>query len=185
MNEPKAPFQTLGTHLKYLREQLKESCAEVAGAVELDETQLANIEAGLERPAEEVLLLLISHFEMADHEAVQLWESAGYTGEVPEQLQPKDLQSGKTVVMLLGMDTRTMYTDGIEVSSSPAGINLTFTQIGGQEQPLQVGRFGMSYEQAEQVLRALYHGIETGKHLNQPKQLPPQATDCPHPGHSH
>lgn len=183
MNEPKAPFQTLGTHLKYLREQLKESRAEVAGAVEIEEAQLASIEAGLERPAEEVLLLLISHFEMPDPEAVQLWESAGYEGEVPDQLQPKDMQNGaKTVVMLLGVDTRTMYTDGVEISAGPAGVNLTFTQAGGDE-PQTIGRFGMSYDQAEQVLRALYHSIETGKQLNQPKQLPPHASDCPHHHH--
>jgi len=76
------PFKTLGTHLKYLREQVRESLAEVSGAVEIDVNVLERIEQGFERPSEDILLLLISHFAMPDQEAVQLWELAGYDGDV-------------------------------------------------------------------------------------------------------
>src|SRR5438309_12010771 len=88
MNEPQganAPFKTLGTHLKYLREQSNESLAEVSGAVEIAEDALMRIEDGQERPEEDILLLLINHFAMPDQEAVQLWELAGYDG-TPEHL---------------------------------------------------------------------------------------------------
>ncbi|HET9173741.1 MAG TPA: helix-turn-helix transcriptional regulator [Candidatus Saccharimonadales bacterium] len=185
MNESKAPFKTLGAHLKYLREQLKESLAEVSGAVEIDEGQLSRIEAGIERPAEEILLLLISHFDMADQEAVQLWELAGYDGEVPEQLRPEGAQpTGKSIVMLLALDTRTIYTDGVVIDATPAGITMNFTQVSGQSDTMPVARVGMSYEQAQEVLRALYSSLEKSAYLRQPKQLPP-ASDCPHADHQH
>lgn len=184
MNEPQAPFKTLGTHLKYLREQLKKSTAEVAGAVEIDEEQLSRIEAGAERPAEDILLLLITHFDMPDQEAVQLWELAGYDGEVPEQIRPEiDVANGKSVVMLLALDTRTMYSDGAEIVATPGGVTINFSQAGKQGQ-MPVARVGMSLEQAEQVLHALHHGIINAKYLKLPKALPPQA-DCPHDEHNH
>jgi transcriptional regulator with XRE-family HTH domain len=58
------PFKTLGTHLKYLRERGAETLAEVSGAVEINEDILERIEQGSERPSEEILMLLISHFNM-------------------------------------------------------------------------------------------------------------------------
>lgn len=185
MNEQQTPFATLGTHLKYLREQLKESLAEVSGAVEIDENVLTRIEAGLERPDEEILLLLISHFDMQDQEAVQLWELAGYGGEVPEQIRPGDGTTGnKPVVMLLALDTRTMYTDGAEVDAGPGGITVNFTQQNSLGEGVPIARLGMSYEQAEEVLQALYQSITKGKYLKQPKALPEQS-DCPHDEHDH
>lgn len=186
MNERQAPFKTLGTHLRYLREQLKESLAEVSGAVEIDERSLQRIEAGEERPAEDILLLLISHFDMPDQEAVQLWESAGYGGEVPDQLKAlDDLQAtSKPVVMVVALDARTMYTDGIEVVNNPGGITMNFSQTGIKGEPVPVARLGMSLEQAEQVMRALHHGLMNARYAQQPKALPPQS-GCPHSEHEH
>jgi hypothetical protein len=64
MNEPKpqnsganTPFKMLGSHLKYLREQLQESLMEVSGAVEIETETLYRIEQGVERPTEDILLL--------------------------------------------------------------------------------------------------------------------------------
>src|ERR1700683_4187621 len=87
MKESNAPYITLGQHLKYVREQSRQSLLEVSGAVEIDEDRLERIEAGIERPAEDILLLLISHFGVADREAVQLWELADYDSEMPEQIK--------------------------------------------------------------------------------------------------
>ncbi len=80
MQEPKrqAPFRTLGKHLKILRENQRKSLAEVSGAVEIDTDVLERIEKGEERPSEDLLMLLVSYFDLKDHEAVQLWDSAGY-----------------------------------------------------------------------------------------------------------
>ena len=83
----RAPFITLGRHLKYVREQLHQSLAEVSGAVEIDEQSLERIEAGRERPSEDILLLLISHYGVENQQAVQLWELAEYDAAAPEQLR--------------------------------------------------------------------------------------------------
>ncbi len=79
MSEPDIPFLPLGNHLKYVREQSRESLAEVSGAVEIDEQHLERIEAGLERPAEDILLLLINHFQVQDRRQGTILYYWGYT----------------------------------------------------------------------------------------------------------
>lgn len=174
-NEDK-PFVALGRHLKYVREQARQSLSEVSGAVEIDEQSLVRIEAGEERPAEDILLLLISHFGVADQEAVQLWELANYDSELPEQIKPENALSanGKPVVMLLAIDMRTMYSDDLDIQYSDAGLTLTFTQASGrQAAPSPVAKVGMSHEQAERVLDALQKALLKGRYLRNPRALPP------------
>lgn len=162
--------------MKYVREQSQETLAEVSGAVEIDEQQLERIEAGQERPSEDILLLLISHFDVQEREAVQLWELADYEGEVPDQIRPESElpAGGKSVVMLLAMDTRTLYSDGVEIIETPAGLTLQFTQS-TKDQPSTIARIGMSHEQAEAVLRELQHGVLRSRQRRDPKSLPPGA----------
>jgi transcriptional regulator with XRE-family HTH domain len=173
------PFKTLGTHLKYLREHNSETLAEVSGAVEINEDILERIEQGIERPSEEILMLLISHFNMQDTEAVQLWELAGYDRRSnPDILHSNlhdDMQSGKPVVMLLAFDARTQYTDGVDIHLNNAGVVMTFTQAGGmvngQPQPQPIARVGMSLQQAEAVSAALQQALLHARYQG-PKQLP-------------
>lgn len=176
MNESKPPYSTLGNHLRYVREQSRQSLAEVSGAVEIGEDQLKRIEAGLERPSEDILLLLISHFGVQDREAVQLWELAEYDTDLPEEIrldgQAAQL-AGKPLVMLLAVDVRTMYSDGLEVGVNPAGVTLHFTQSVGSGQQTSVARVGMSHQQAEQVLRTLEQTLLRAKYLGSTKLLPP------------
>ena len=175
---PNTPFKTLGTHLKYLREQQQESLAEVSGAVEIDVDALERIEQGVERPAEDILLLLISHFDMQDQEAVQLWELAGYDGDKAGRWQSNDVPiNGKSVVMIIGLDMRTMYSDGLDVNVSPAGLTLTFTQAAVNNQRMPVGRIGMSVEQAEHVLQTIQEAIVKAKYGGGPQGLPPGSSD--------
>lgn len=174
MSEQEAPFTSLGSHLKYVREQSKQSLAEVSGAVEIDEEKLARIEAGIERPDEEILLLLINYFGVQDREAVQLWELAKYdSSNVPEEIRLNSEQ-GKQTIMLLAMDVRTMYSDGFEAASNPAGVTLSFTQASGKGQSTPVARVGMSREQAEKVLKALEQAVLKAKYQGPYKLLPPQ-----------
>lgn len=169
----RAPFITLGKHLKYVREQLHQSLAEVSGAVEIDEQALERIEAGEERPPEDILLLLISHYGVQEQQAVQLWELAEYDADAPEQIRPDvDLQSGK-VIMLLALDTRTMYSDGVDIEVTKAGLTLTFTQASGKSQTSPVARVGMSADQAEEVLRNLQLALLKTKYAHGRKLLPP------------
>ncbi len=180
-NAQSNPYLTLGKHLRYLREQHKESLAEVSGAVEIDDTVLERIEAGHERPAEEILLLLISHFNMQDQEAVQLWELAGYDGSVPGQIKAEEMiaENGqKPVFVLFGIDNRTMYTDAVEIVGNNAGLTLSFSQQGANNQQMPVARVGMSYEQAEKVMLSLQRAMLFARYQNGPKALPP-STDTP------
>lgn len=178
MSERNAPFITLGKHLKYVREQLDESLAEVSGAVEIDEESLARIEAGRERPSEDILMLLISHYGVQDQQAVQLWELAEYDADLPEAIKPDiEVPADNKVVMLLALDTRTVYTDGLTVSINPAGATLTFTQAGAKSDTTPVARLGMSIEQAEQVARTLQHALLKAKYTHHKKLLPPGSTN--------
>jgi predicted transcriptional regulator len=175
MNEPNAPFITLGQHLKYVREQSRQSLIEVSGAVEIEEQRLERIEAGIERPAEDILLLLISHFGVADREAVQLWELADYDTDMPDQIKPDtgDSFTAKSVVMLVGFDTRAIYSDGLDIVWNQSGLTLNFTQTTNPSQNLAVARVGMSYDQAEKVLHTLQQALLRAKYLSTTKQLPP------------
>ncbi|HVS58631.1 MAG TPA: helix-turn-helix transcriptional regulator [Candidatus Saccharimonadales bacterium] len=176
MNEPTSqPYKSLGTHLKYLREQLHESLDEVSGAVEIDADRLERIEHGQERPSEDILMLLINHFNMQDHEAVQLWELAGYDGAQDKLRMGDDIPANaKQIVMLLAMDARTMYTDGVDVNATPSGVTLSFTQASGTGERMPVARVGMSLEQAENVSRLLQRALLHVKYGG-PKGLPPAA----------
>ncbi len=172
MSEIDNPFITLGRHLKYVREQSKQSLSEVSGAVEIEEEQLARIEAGQERPAEDILLLLISHFGVQDREAVQLWELAEYDSGMPSDIRPDQL-GGKPMIMLLAVDVRTMYSDGMEATVNQAGVTLNFTQAVNSSQTAPVARVGMSHQQAEQVIRAMQQALLKSKYLGNTKLLPP------------
>jgi transcriptional regulator with XRE-family HTH domain len=175
MSEQQAPYLSLGNHLKYVREQSKQSLAEVSGAVEIDEQRLSRIEAGIERPPEEILLLLISHFGIQDREAVQLWELAEYDSDLPEANVPEALahDGGKQLIMLLAMDLRTIYSDKLEVTINSAGVTMNFTQSAGSSQTAPVARIGMSLDQAEQVLRTIEAAILQAKYNGGTKKLPP------------
>jgi transcriptional regulator with XRE-family HTH domain len=174
--EANAPYKTLGSHLKYVREQSRQSLIEVSGAVEIDEERLRRIEAGLERPSEDILLLLISHFGVADREAVQLWELAEYDSDIPHQLksEPAEHQLSKNnVVMLVGFDTRTIYSDGLDVLCNDAGLTLNFSQATGPSQRLSVAKVGMSYEQTQKVVDTLQKALLHAKYVGDTKFLPP------------
>ncbi|HET9098215.1 MAG TPA: helix-turn-helix transcriptional regulator [Candidatus Saccharimonadales bacterium] len=174
------PFMTLGKHLKTVREQAKRSVAEVSGAVEIDETQLRLIEAGLQRPEEDVMLLLISYFNMADQEAMHLWELAKYDSDLADHLElataddagPTNMPKA-TTIMLVSMDIRTMYSDGVEVTWNDAGVTLNFTQSAPKGQGITVARVGMSHEQLKKVHECLETAMLHAKYGSSTKLLPP------------
>jgi transcriptional regulator with XRE-family HTH domain len=179
MSKQSTPYISLGHHLKYVREQAKQSLEEVSGAVEIEQEVLLKIEAGIERPEEDVLMLLISHFKVQDREAVQLWELADYdSGDLPEEIHfsPENSQSSKQTIMLLAMDLRTMYSDGIDVMASPAGVTLNFSQAVTPKHSAPVARVGMSIEQAEQVIKALQNALIKAKYSGKDRLLPPSAS---------
>jgi transcriptional regulator with XRE-family HTH domain len=174
MSGAETPFSNLGDHLRYVRTQSKQSLAEVSGAVEIEEGQLERIEAGLERPAEDILLLLISHFGVKDREAVQLWELAEYESDLPAEIK-LDGANGKQMTLLLAIDVRTIYSDSLEVAVNPSGVTLQFGQAVGNSQTTPVARVGMSHQQAEMVVKTLQQALLQAKYGG--KRLLPPSTE--------
>ena len=178
----KQPYKLLGIRLKLIRQKLQESVAEVSGAVEIDTDMLENFEFGAERPSEDLLMLLISHFGMRDDEAVSLWELAGYDSAHRNNTPLSDESSNKQlpITMMLALDTRILYSDGINVSANPNGIVVSFTQNVTNNQTVPIARVGMSREQAQNVMQVLHQAMNQLDHIHTPKALPaPKNTKKP------
>ncbi len=165
------PFKTLGQRLKTLRQKLQETVDEVSGAIEIDSTLLKRYEQGLERPAEDILMLLISHFDMHELEAAALWQLAGY--ELPPG-DPDGPEDGidRSMVLVMAIDPRVIYSDGVQVTANDSGVVLNFTQ-GNDKRQLVSARIGMSRSQAENVMRTIQ------KVLHQSDRMLPPSTQKP------
>lgn len=162
-DKEQAPFIDLGGKLKKLRQSQKESLAEAAGAVELAEEELLRIEQGVERPSEEILMLLIKHFKIVEEEALSLWELAGYDNDNDDDDQSLHNHGlPKSIVMTIAMDPRVMYSDNIVINGNNNGVIFTFLQSSGSSTlpALPISRIGMSREQAKSMLTILRDTIE-------------------------
>lgn len=177
----KPPHKTLGKYLKSMRQKLQESLGETSGAVEIDVEQLDRFERGAELPSEDILMLLISHFGLQEDEAVELWELAGYDSDTgftavrPSREEvPEHPGKAGIPVMLLALDNRVLYSNGVDLTADTSGIVLNFLQTADtQSQKLPVSRIGMSFEQAEQLVQIIQRAMLHKKYLSGPKQLPP------------
>lgn len=167
----KAPYQQLGSKLRKLREGRHESLAEVSGAVEIDETQLDEIEAGGTRPSEDILVLLINHFDLPDTEADRLMRLAGYDDQYDDDSE-RSSADPRSQAMMIMLDPRVLYSDSVEVVANPQGIVLNFAQangIGGQ--PLTISRIGMSREEAKVVMGLLHQVLYNLDNPTNPRRL--------------
>lgn len=163
------PYQSLGSRLKDLREGSSESLAEVSGAVEIDEKALTRIESGRDRPSEDILLLLISHFSVQDDLAAELWQLAGYDKSHDHDDDGGKERSSRTQTMMVMIDPRIMYSDSVEIGANKQGVVLNFSQQAGTPgQPLTISRIGMSRDQAKMLMgilhQALYELDNPGNH---------------------
>ena len=164
-DKPKAsPYQLLGKKLRQLREKHRETLAEVSGAVEIDEKQLVQMEAGKDRPSEDILMLLMSHFGVSDDKiADELWALAGYNMRHEQDHNHEDARHDdhddmkRTAAMMIMLDPRVMYSDSVEVISNKQGVIINFSQTAGADAPhLTISRVGMSYDQAKAVMGILH-----------------------------
>lgn len=143
-----SPYSALGRRLRVLRTDAKETLSDVAGAVEIEVRQLAAFEIGQSCPTQDVMLLLVSHFNVADEEAVKLWELAGYHLEKKPTEQSTDDHKTHT--------DKIMFTDVVDVMVNNYGVVMNFMQSGGHKgAPQPVARVGMSREHAKSVLKIL------------------------------
>ena len=149
----KSPYRPLGRQLKELRTRANESLAEASGAVEIDVRQLAGFELGKDRPTEDVLLLLISHFGAKDDEAIKLWEMAGYS---TEKVQAIHMINGETPVLQGGsQDPRVLFTDIVDIVVNNYGVIMNFMQTGPANSSQTVAKVGMSREHAKSIMQIL------------------------------
>jgi transcriptional regulator with XRE-family HTH domain len=179
------PLKDLGEKLKNIRQSMHETVADVSGAVEIDEQLLQRIEQGSERPSEDILLLLINHFGLTDKVASTLWEMAGYDymdedddqdhNHSGERLDPREaIQQGRSMVMIMAIDPRIIYSDGVHITANTSGVVLNFAQGVGTPQSITTARIGMSRDQAHALITTLQKTLDQTipKHLpagNQPK----------------
>lgn len=171
------PFGLLGDRLRHFREIRQESVAEVSGAVEIDTEVLERIERGEECPSEDILTLLISHFGLQENEAVQLWEWAGFAHVTDGRSEGLQDIASRASIVLVAIDARVMYTDGVSIAADKKGVVLNFMQPGFQPQQLPAARIGMSYEQAEQLFSVLQQTLLRKKYLPNNRLLPPGDTN--------
>lgn len=175
------PYQSLGSTLRVMREKLRESLAEVSGAVEIDIDALTAIEQGISRPSEDILLLLISHFGAKEDEATKLWELAGYDqADTGIRNFATDLNGEvKNSVVVMPLDARISYTDMAHVMVNNHGVVLNFLQTAGPgNQPLVVSRLGMSREHAQSIIELLQKTLSEQAQDQEPKALPaPENTE--------
>ncbi len=175
-NNKDLPFKTLGEKLKTIRQKLHESVSEVSGAVEIDEQKLQNIEQGTERPSEDILMLLINHFGMQDDDADNLWQLAGYEPPHDHGDMPHVDGNNRTMVMIMAVDPRVIYSDGAQVTANTNGVVVNFFQGMGTPQQMMTARIGMSREQASSLMHTLEHALRQ----SEPRQLPPTTQSGDH-----
>lgn len=182
--ESSIPYRPLGKQLQDIRTKLNETLADVSGAVEIDVQDLASFELGHNRPSQDVLLLLISHFGIKDDEAVKLWQLAGYN--------MANVSSANTVKESAQVDsnkshTPIVFTDVVDVVVNNYGVVMNFMQNSGQKSSqAYVARVGMSREHAKSVLQILQMTLsQTEKDF--PRQQPSQfiTPDPTNPDSSH
>ena len=178
MDRANTPFEPLGKELQSLREKHKESLAEVSGAIEIDVDTLKKYESGTERPSEDILMLIISHFGLRDDKAVELWQLAQYdpnrkTGLLDNILADADPQN-RSVVVMMTLDTRVLYCDNVHITADKNGVVMNFLQNtpSAKNTDTPVARIGMSYEHAHDVLRVLNNTLTQAEALRKPKSLP-------------
>src|SRR3989344_7732701 len=123
-------YRSLGKSLKELRTRAHESLAEVSGAVEIDVKQLAGYELGHDKPGEEILLLLLSHFGAKDDEALRLWELAGYN---MDKIPVAHLTNVDVDQPANKKDNRILFTDVVDVVVNNYGVVMNFMQSSGAD----------------------------------------------------
>ncbi len=171
------PYKELGESLKAWREKFHETISEVSNAVEIEVEVLEKIELGIDRPSEDILVLLINHFKLKDNDAMALWKMANYNDSNffdPNLLNSSiknNILNGASLVMVMPVDIRPLYSDQFDVSVGSSGIVLNFNQNLLDNQVLPVARVGVSFEQATNIVKSLEAALLKAKYNTGPKKL--------------
>jgi transcriptional regulator with XRE-family HTH domain len=166
------PFSELGARLRRLREHRQESIEDASGAAEIDPPTLQSYEDGIERPAEDILHVLLHHFDANEQQVDELWSLAGYRTFDSDKQSPDDAQFQPTpAVFVLPIDGRILYSDSVHVAVNKQGVVLNFMQnVGPDGKIMPVSRIGMSKQHAKAMIQLLTDCLEHSG----PKQIPKQ-----------
>lgn len=175
----KNPHYLLGYKIRNIREKNKETIEQVAGAVEIDKDLLVKFESGLKLPDEDILLLLISHFDLKNDEAKKVWQLAGYESLV-DNFNPElvDAPTQLPTIVIVPFDNKIIYSDLVQVSSNNYGLVLNFMQasLDKNSKPQFVSRIGVSKEHATDIVKMLSEALKNNllesdkKSENQPEK---------------
>jgi DNA-binding XRE family transcriptional regulator len=168
----KYPYRSLGFRLRNLREKFKETIDEVSGAVEIDKDQLVIIESGLKLPEEDILLLLISHFNLKDEEAKSIWQLAGYENYFDNlYIDPPENNIQQPTIVIVPIDNKVIYSDLLQISANNYGLVLNFMQAGNPKNnlPQFVSRIGISREHARDIVAMLSEAINASNIITSKK----------------
>lgn len=168
-------MRKLGRRLKEFRDKAQETLAEASSAVEIDVKSLANIELGHDRPSEDVLLLLLSHFGAKDDEALKMWELAGYSmGKIPVT----HMSNGDLGEEVKSAAANIFFTDVVDVTVNNYGVVMNFMQNNGpSNKPKSISRVGMSREHAKSILQILQATLAQTEHNVQTRLATPENPD--------
>jgi transcriptional regulator with XRE-family HTH domain len=171
----KTPYKSFGEVLKKLRAKAFKTPAEVSSAVEIEESRLRAYENGEQRPTEDVLLLLIQHFNLTDTQAAELWKLAGYHGSPDTDMysmQEEYINMPNITLGFVPQESKIVYTDLVQVMVNNYGVVMQFLQSSGNgTQPLAVAKVGMSKEHARSVVALLQKTLEQADNPPVPKRL--------------
>ena len=161
-------YESFGKELKRIRTAAKRSLDDVSQAVELDPSDFSQLETGHLRPSQEIVTLLINHFDLAVSTASRLWRLAGYDQQLSfvaddSNQAADDSDDGLEAVLsaegrqafLTISDNRAIYTDMFNIRANSYGVTVNFLQGFSQDNPMSVARVGMSLEHAARLAKAL------------------------------
>ncbi len=163
------------------RESHKKTIEDVANALELTPAMVESVENGEKCPDEDMLMMLINHFDIEDQEASKLWDLAGF--EEPEDAPPSMIgpEMIKHMAIVMPIDSHIVYTDMVHVMANGYGIVMNFMQHTGPDNtPVPVSRVGMSREHAQSIIDLLQQTL--AQSVNAPKaikQISPRKTPRP------
>ncbi len=170
-----SPYSRFGKIVKELRKRLQETQSELSLTLEINEPLLIAIENGEMQPTEELVDQIISHFDLDEHSANNLWRLAGYT-DMNQQ------EGGPVPVFVPLPELKIAYTDLVHVSINNFGIVLNFMQNGGiNNQPMVVSRLGMSKEHAQSVIDVMSEAIRKSAEQDKQNQIQKKPLSLPTP----
>ncbi|MCA9331229.1 helix-turn-helix domain-containing protein [Candidatus Saccharibacteria bacterium] len=170
--ETPQPFGELGQRLRLLRERIQETLEDASGAAEIDPPMLQAYEDGTERPDEDILHVLLHHFDVSEDDAEELWRLAGYQSLRSEKGNSSSEDGGfqpTPAMFVLPIDGRILYSDMVHVGVNKQGVVLNFMQnVGPDNKIMPVSRVGMSKDHARALIQLLQDCLDH----SEPKQLP-------------